>query len=277
MEKTIEATVEATIEAMEKAFAEESRREAYEKYSDKADEIMQLMDDEDIYLASPEKFSYYISDEYDKFTSVLLQKAAYTAESENREKLEFVYKQYNFIMSHIRELVVSRCGYNASVAVAWTVIKEYISDLKYEYSDTQKWQEDYYAYPKFGTSEEWFQLCDALYSLYYGNPTEYLKIYGVLLTSTIRKFKHVKATWYVKLANGIKFQVGATIDDDVFTFVAGNEEDVKLIPKKYVTEEVIPYVKTLSDDYDIFQQRAFYAINKNDIKSISAEYSEIYL
>lgn len=154
-------------------------------------------------------------------------------------KPNFIYLHYDFLEHNIRELCVLREGSGCCADKSRYIIKMYLSySLTGEIPSFDPSIEHYWM-PKFGTNQEWINLCDGLYHLYYGRVEEYIKSYHTLIQSEIRKYKHILHNWYIKFKDGETVKFDTTWDDkqdnplDNEYFDKG---DYYIIYKKYVKD-----------------------------------------
>lgn len=177
-------------------------------------------------------------------------------------KPNFIYLHYDFLEHNIRELCVLREGSSCCADKSRAVIKMYLN-----YSLTAKVPEfnpdiERYWIPKFGTYQEWIDLCEGLYSLYYGNTQQYFKSYNALIQSEIRRYKHILHTWYIKFTDGEVIKFSHTWDDkqeNPLNDECFDKGDFYLVLKNYVKNR----------NYAISNDDKYYCIvPKNDIDEI---------
>lgn len=134
-------------------------------------------------------------------------------EIKDTNKPNFIYLHYDFLESSIRELCVLRGGHTCCADKS-----RYILEMYLDYSLTGNIPEfdpsiEHYWIPKFGTYQEWIDLCDGLYKLYYGKTEQYFKSYNTLIQAEKRKYKHILHTWYIKFKDGKCVKVHTTWDE----------------------------------------------------------------
>lgn len=157
--------------------------------------------------------------------------------SKNPTPLGVGVSDYDFLEHNIRELCVLREGSGCCADKSRYILKMY---LGYSLAgETPEFNPDieHYWMPKFGTNQEWINLCDGLYHLYYGRVDQYVKSYHALIQAEIRKYKHILHTWYIRFKDGETVKFDTTWDDKQDNPL-GNEYfdkgDYYIIYKKYV-------------------------------------------
>ncbi|TBX14342.1 hypothetical protein BFS06_14115 [Clostridium perfringens] len=102
-----------------------------------------------------------------------------------RDILTFLYSNYAFLESNIRSLIEFREGVTNSNIKTKNILEEYEFFIQCEYiaKTPQKYNDNIF---NFGTYQLWFEFCEALYKLYYGDSISYFKIYDELIKSDLR-------------------------------------------------------------------------------------------
>jgi len=194
-------------------------------------------------------------------------------------KPNFLYTNYSYMEHHISELCELREGSSCCVDKARFIIKMYLKyALTGEIPDfnpsIEKWNE-----PNFGTYQEWIDLCDGLYKLYYGKPEDYFKSYNKLIQSELRKYKHILHTWYIKFNDGEIIKVYETWDKDTENPLeneAYSDNNNYFVMKRYLMERIKKGISyEIDDETNLFEP--FCKVPKNEIKEIYKTSKEIYL
>ena len=141
------------------------------------------------------KYDFHDADVYDTIFVYQIRKIIreiankYIGFEDTSGKAEFIYTNYNFVSSHIRKLLEMRTNGSCSADKTRTIISAYLKYLENPENKSIDFTKESFAYPKFGTTNEWIDFCDSLFYLYYGNPEKYFHNYSNLLKAEIRKYK----------------------------------------------------------------------------------------
>jgi hypothetical protein len=128
-------------------------------------------------------------------------------------KPDFIYLNYDFLEHNIRELCELREGSCCCADKSRSILQMYLKySLTGEIPEFNPDIENYWT-PNFGTHQEWIDLCDALYHLYYGKTEQYFRAYNALIQTEIRRYKHILHTWYIKFKDGQVVKFNDTWDD----------------------------------------------------------------
>ena len=153
-------------------------------------------------INNPEHFNIYINNKLNKGVKLLADTLHEPSVCKDKNKPNFIYQNYSFLESHIRNLCELREGSSCSADKSRYILKMYLN-----YSITGEIPEfnpevEHYWMPNFGDNEMWMNYCDSLYQLYYGKTEEYFKSYKSLMECEIRKFKHTLHRWFIEFKDG---------------------------------------------------------------------------
>lgn len=166
-------------------------------------------------LSNPEKFNLFLMYKLNNGVKEIARTMhnSPVKEIKDTSKPNFIYLHYDFLEHNIRELCVLREGSACCADKSRSILKMYLEySLTGEIPQFDSSVENYWA-PNFGTYEEWINLCDGLYHLYYGKTEQYFKSYSTLIQSEIRKYKHILHTWYIRFKDGETVKFDTTWDD----------------------------------------------------------------
>lgn len=134
-------------------------------------------------------------------------------EIKDTSRPDFIYLHYDFLDHNIRELCVLREGNSCCEDKSRSILEMYLKySLTGKIPEFNPDKENYWT-PNFGTYKEWIDLCDGLYSLYYGKTQQYFKAYSTLIQTKIRRYKHILHTWYIEFKDGQVVKFDTTWDD----------------------------------------------------------------
>lgn len=86
-----------------------------------------------------------------------------------------VYLHHNFFNAHLRQIFVELEGNACCADKSKTVIQRFINyKMTGEMSEWDNTNPKNFGLPKTGTQEDWYDLMEALVSLFYGNPKAYI-------------------------------------------------------------------------------------------------------
>jgi hypothetical protein len=156
---------------------------------------------------------------------------------QNIHKPTFIYLHYDFLDQNLERFCEFREGGSCCADKSRNILRMYLTyACTGEIPAFDPSMEPHF-FPHFGTHEDWMNLCDGLYSFYYGNPERYLKAYNTLIQSEIRKYKHILHTWYIKFKDGEVIKIDYDWDDRTQNPLANDYFDkgeYYLIDGKYV-------------------------------------------
>lgn len=188
-----------------------------------------------------------------------------------KEKLYFIYTNYDFLEHNIEELCVLREGHGCSADKSRSILNMYLNYcISGEIPKFNPDIEKYYM-PNFGTYVQWIELCESLYSLYYGKTKKYFEAYNTLIQCKKRKYKHILHMWYIKFKDGTDLEIANSWDNNI-----ENPLDNKFNDKG---DFYIVYDRTKglleNKNYEIYEEdeislpfNKFYKIPKSDIEKI---------
>lgn len=193
----------------------------------------------EIDVSNPEYFHIYLIHKLNKGIKAIADTIHDTPLKEvgDTYKPNFIYLHYDFLEHNIRELCILREGSCCCADKSRSILEIYL-----EYSLTNKIPEfdankENYWIPKFGTYQEWINLCDGLYELYYGKTETYLRAYQTLIQTEIRRYKHVLHTWYIEFRDGENVKFDDTWDDKQENPLSNeyfDKGDYYVVHKRYV-------------------------------------------
>jgi hypothetical protein len=175
MEKDLKHGLEEVLYALSRSFDEDAER----KYGSLVKEIREEYSHLDI--KTPEECSMVLSFTFDEVaeTFVKLILSSVDLDSLKKEKLEFVYRHYQFIELHLENVLTKHEGLFASSDKSGWLINAYV-----QYLHTDKLpiiEERSYWHPKKGEVKEWMDWIDSMYDMFYGKPEKYMLIMLLVL------------------------------------------------------------------------------------------------
>lgn len=157
-------------------------------------------------IKDPEIFDLYVNHKIDRGIELLANTLHEPSISKNKHKPNFIYKNYKFLESHIRELCILREGHSCCADKSRHILNMYMNySINGNIPEFNPNDENFY-FPNFGDYKMWIEFCDSLYKLYYGHTKEYFKSYNDLIQCEIRKYKHILHRWNIELYNGTTFE-----------------------------------------------------------------------
>lgn len=103
----------------------------------------------------------------------------------NLEAIKFLFLNYTFLETNIENLITKREGHCCCSDKAGHILEAYMDYLIRDFIPEMKEDRHFYVF-NFGEYKDWFDFCDGLFRLYYGNNEKYLLTYKKLLESEIR-------------------------------------------------------------------------------------------
>jgi hypothetical protein len=239
------------------SLVESEEKETKVKYA----EIIKSLKNSKYDFIKPEIFDCMINYQIDKILRIVVSEICEAPhDMSNSNKIYFLFDNYTFIKSNIEKLIIKKESMSCCVDKSRHIILAYKDYLIRGFIPELDGERHYNVF-NFGDYKDWFDFCDSLYSLYYGNPEKYLPAYKKLLDSEVRKYKVIHYFWYIKLTNGIDYMFS-----DRYTTTYPLEENGELdlgdswaIGKS--NEEKLDY-----PTWD--KSRHFYVIPKSDIVKI---------
>lgn len=157
--------------------------ESNEKVSlkEKSKYIIDKLNNTSIDMKNPDNFNVLINYRIKKFIKLIVD-GMYpeTKACKNAYKIKFIYLHYDFMNSNIEKLISNNEGLCCCADKSYHIIVSYLHYLlDGEIPKTENTME-------FESSNsinymDWFDFCEGLYQLYYGNPQNYLNAYKKLL------------------------------------------------------------------------------------------------
>lgn len=227
-----------------------------------ADDILEMMENLPYDFRNPDIFNtmfmFPIEQVFDAIAKGLC--GSKSPEVKDSFKPQFVFIQYGFLSANISKLVATRMNSSAcSSDVSRTILSMYLRyALTGEIPETD--YEEHYWLPKFGENKEWMEFCDGLYKLYYGNPELYLKAYGKLIASTIRRYPHTKYSLYAVMKNGSEVLIGQRYDNDDFSMMLDKSSGFYNLPKA-----AFPEGTEYESADGVIESRIYYQVPEKDI------------
>ena len=199
-------------------------------------------------------------------------------------KAEFIYTNCNFVSSHIRKLLEMRTNGSCSADKTRTIISAYLKYLENPENKSIDFTKESFAYPKFGTTKEWFDLCDSLLYLYHGNPEKYFHNYSNLLKAEIRKYKHTQYDWYIVLTSGAELSIDSMYDEyskDPLENEYLWSDDLFVVLKRNIPDDLKKYFVDLSNteckDHLSYHKKFSMGLPKDKIKKSYCKKHEVYI
>lgn len=103
----------------------------------------------------------------------------------NLNAIKFLYLDYTFMKCNIENLIIKREGSCCCADKSKHILEAYKDYLIRGFVPELNNQRNYWVF-NFGGYQDWFELCEGLFHLYYGNPTKYLVAYQKLINSELR-------------------------------------------------------------------------------------------
>lgn len=128
-----------------------------------------------------ENFDVFINYKLDNILRFLVNELNPGIDRDKAQRLYFLYRHYQYLDSNLSGFVKTKEGSGCSVDKSRWLIKRYREYILDEKLPDMEREERCYWKPKFGTGQEWMDLCDGLVRLYYGNPEKYLKSLNALI------------------------------------------------------------------------------------------------
>jgi hypothetical protein len=169
---------------------ESENQETKKQYKD----IINKLKNSNFNIEKPEIFDCMIKYQMEKVLNIVIDELC----NSSNDKVQFLFNNYNFIKYHLEKLIVLKEGISCSADKSRHIILSYKDYLINNIIPKLK-NEKHYNIFNFGEYQDWFDFCDSIYELYYGDIKDYLNIYKKLLNSEIRTYKTTHYFWYIKL------------------------------------------------------------------------------
>ena len=190
-------------------------------------------------IGNLENFNCFVNHKLKKGIKLLADTLHERSVCKDKDKPNFIYLNYDFLEHNVQELCELREGSCCCADKSRSILGMYFQYSLSGEVPAFNPEDEHYWTPNFGTYQEWINLCEGLYHLYYGKPEQYLKSYNALIQSEIRKYKHILHTWYLKFTDGQIIEFYTTWDDNQENPL-NNEHfdkgDYYVIYKKYVKD-----------------------------------------
>ncbi|HDR7922569.1 hypothetical protein [Bacillus paranthracis] len=171
-EKTqIKKDFESMMSNMLQALANSTNNEMVRKYNQ---EIQTTILKYEKFLKDPSSFDSLINHELSEILEVCVLNLYPELEGNSFYRMSFLYQHYQFIELHLENFIEQAEGSPCSTDKAKWIIENYRAFIISEEIPTFKVEKKDWWKPKFGTGEQWMNLCDSLQGLYYGKPIKYL-------------------------------------------------------------------------------------------------------
>jgi hypothetical protein len=116
------------------------------------------------------------------FITGLGEEKGWTLDFNQLSKIQFVYEKYDFVNAQVEELISKYEGSVCCHDKSSTLIRMYIRYIATnELPDVTKGEKEFWK-PYHGTAEEWMNFIESTLHLYQGQPENYLKAYGQLVS-----------------------------------------------------------------------------------------------
>ena len=236
------------------------------------------------------KYDFHDADIYDTIFVYQIRKIIkgiankYIGFEDTSGKAEFIYTNYNFVSSHIRKLLEMRTNGSCSADKTRTIISAYLKYLENPENKSIDFTKESFAYPKFGTTNEWIDFCDSLFYLYHGNPEKYFHNYSNLLKAEIRKYKHTQYDWYIVLTSGKELYIDSMYDEyskDPLENEYLWSDDLFIVLKRNIPDNLKKYFVDLSNaeckDHLSYHKKFSMGLPKDKIKKSYCKKQEVYI
>ncbi|WP_144537035.1 hypothetical protein [Bacillus thuringiensis] len=170
--------LESMMSNMFQALANSTNNEIVRKYHHEIDEIISKYG---AFLKDPSMFESFINYELDNILDVCVMNLYPELEDNSFYNISFLYKHYHFVELHLENFIEQNEGSPCSADKAKWILEQYRTFLISKEIPTFKVEKKDWWKPKFGTGEQWMNLCDSLQGLYYGKPIKYLESIQALL------------------------------------------------------------------------------------------------
>lgn len=230
-------------------------------------------------INDPENFDCFINHKMKKGIELLASTLHEPSICKDKNKPNFIYVNYSFLESHIRNLCELREG-----SVCCTDKSRHIIEMYLEYAVTGQiplfnpYVEKYWV-PKFGDNEMWIKYCDSLYRLYYGHIKEYLEGYTSLMKCKIRKYKHILHNWYMEFNDGEIIEFGYSWDDEDKSPLEGAADlgEFYLVSKIKVKNRKYEVFFSKNEEEQMICGDFYVKVPKKDIKRVYKESEERFV
>lgn len=230
-------------------------------------EAMQSINESKIKLDNPDNFNVFINHKLNKAVKLIANNLHEPSVCRDRNKPNFIYANYSFLESNIRELCILREGSSCCADKSRYILKMFLQySIDGKIPDFDPNLEKYWI-PNFGDNKMWIEYCDSLNALYYGKTEDYFKAYNALLQCEIRKFKHLLHHWYIELNDGDIVEIGQTWDDRLESPLSIYDKgDYYIIRKSFVEDKGLEVYTPEDEEEDFLYRRNFVKLPKTLVK-----------
>lgn len=239
-------------------------------------EVLKQIQESKVDFSNPEDFHLFLIYKLENAIEEIAKHMHECPQSNIKDdyKPNFIFLHYDFLEHNIRELCTLREGSSCCADKSRSIIEIY---LKYSLTgNIPEFNPDLEQYwtPKFGNYQEWMDLCDGIYELYFGKPEKYLRAYNVLLQTEIRRYKHILHHWYIKFKDEEIIEFDTTWDkrtDNPLDNKHNDKGDFYIMEKKLLQNRNYEQYK---NEEELFMN--FYCkVPKNDVKEIYKSSEEV--
>ncbi|MFE8095228.1 hypothetical protein [Bacillus toyonensis] len=164
--------LESIMSNMLQALTNSTNNEMVRKYHHEIDEIISKYG---AFLKDPSMFESFINYELDNILDVCVMNLYPELEDNSFYDISFLYKHYHFVELHLENFIEQAEGPPCSADKAKWILEHYRAFVISKEIPTFKVEKKDWWKPKFGTGEQWMNLCNSLQGLYYGKPIKYLE------------------------------------------------------------------------------------------------------
>lgn len=181
-------SIETAIKDIVTCILSNDEKEINEKYKEIIQEFIRSGYD----LKNAETFDVMIRFQIDNIMNLLISSLnPEISSSKNKDAVQFLFLHYSYLNENIEKLISKKEGHACSADKSRHLLemyKEYLLTGNIPELENQK----HFWIFSFGTYPMWFDFCDSLWYLYYGNPSKYLTAYKNLLECKSRVFRRKK-------------------------------------------------------------------------------------
>lgn len=181
-----------------------------------AEEILNILKFDNI-KSSPEDFNYLYSGKFESIMMAMVKKLYPEIDDYNKlSKVMFIFLHYDFMEKLIQNTLLYKvksttCIYDKSRKI----ISDYLNMLLEKQEEVPDYSIEDISNPKFGSYQQWMDLCAGINELFYGNQIAYLKALRVLTdkNNVVRKYKHKKIDMYILTFDGKEIYIESYYDE----------------------------------------------------------------
>lgn len=221
-------------------------------------------------INNPENFDCFINHKMKKGIKLLASTLHEPSICKDKDKPNFIYVNYSFLESNIRNLCELREGSACCADKSRHILKMYLNySITGEIPTFNPNAEDYWT-PNFGDNEMWIKYCDGLYRLHYGYTEEYFKAYNSLIQCEIRKFKHILHNWYMEFNDGeiIEFDYSWDNKDQNPLESYADKGDFYTMHKRKVKNKNFEMYEPEDEEEKMIYRKSYVKVPKSEIKRI---------